>query len=104
MLGADADWVGDNCAVPELSFVPPASRPRPAATPPRTRPVTAATAVTVPFSTTSRRLASSALTRREPPRRARARAAIAASADKSGPAPASSSGVHANANTMSAPV
>src|SRR5580704_1048970 len=102
--GAEAEGGEAGNEVPELlSFVPPTSRPRPATTPPRTRPAAAAMAVTVPFSTTSRRLASSALTCREP-RRARARAAIAASADHSGPAPASSNGVHANTKTMSAPV
>src|SRR5215472_10146602 len=67
-VAADAGWAGDNWAAPGLLFVPPASRPRPATAPARARPAAAAMAVTVPFSATSRRLTSSALTRREPRR------------------------------------
>src|SRR5258708_726934 len=48
-LGAGTDWVGANCAVPEVFFVPPASRPQPATAPPRIRPPPPAPAGTVPL-------------------------------------------------------
>jgi hypothetical protein len=64
-----------------------------------TRLTAATAAVTVPLSTTSRRLAL-----RPGPSCLSAQPAMVASSDRTEPEPASSSGVQANANTMSAPV